>query len=440
MEKHLHKPLNNRRFTMKKRNASLPSLIDLSDTSPRIADITDANPSVVNKDDLKMIPHRDRLHELALTQSVADMIYQQAFSKLTSSPICFIGNSGISKTESILAYNAIIQQALVTISCSESLSAFDLAGSLVPETHANLPVPQQTLLNNQHLLSDATNQILDSAQAERRDLSQLETEKICHMENYNRSNFRFKESLALKALRNNYSILLDEFNLCPPNVSERWNMFLDTGYMFVLENPTFHNHKELWVEKRENTQLFATANPSTSQYGGRSNLSAAALNRWKATYIRVAHSVNEIKEILAFLIWGKAPSNVVIGGIEYAATITGLPKQSNSRFGLLEKSELSIELIEDIAQFHVGAASIVEDHNSNIIFSLRDLKSFLLGTQQCLKLGWRLDDAIEFNLTSIYVNKHDDELIAQSITELLVACDLSKAQHSKLKEVGHGIG
>src|SRR5439155_7270540 len=94
------------------------------------------------------------------------------------------------------------------------------------------------------------------------------------------SQWRWQDGPVVMALKRGWWVLLDEVNLAEPQILERLNSVLERDPMLVL---TEHDHSAFGPGGRPvhaDFRVFATMNPA--EYSGRSVLSPAYRDRWRA--------------------------------------------------------------------------------------------------------------------------------------------------------------
>ncbi|MDP3791387.1 MAG: AAA family ATPase [Candidatus Omnitrophota bacterium] len=190
------------------------------------------------------------------------------------------------------------------------------------------------------------------------------------------SGFRWQDGDLIKAMREGYWLLLDEFNLAEPEILERINSLLDDdGSLVVTEH-----EGEVWIpgniydEKKasgedmskfqrihENFRLFAAMNPE--HYAGRNRLSLAMKNKFIEKWFSGDFSSNEIKEIIRFYL---TKENLFKG--------PPLPNKSiDAITEFMASVHLSIlRMIKENRFNRLALSGNAEDYN----FSLRELKDW----------------------------------------------------------------
>ena len=148
------------------------------------------------------------------------------------------------------------------------------------------------------------------------------------------------------ALKRGWWVLLDEVNLAEPQILERLNSVLERDPMLVL---TEHDHSAFGPGGRPvhaDFRVFAPMNPA--EYSGRSVLSPAYRDRWRAHRFIPRPGEAEYRAMLDFLVFGRQPEVTVLGrtypGSQHPAPLAALASWPAIR-----------TLLPALASFHVGA-------------------------------------------------------------------------------------
>ncbi len=150
------------------------------------------------------------------------------------------------------------------------------------------------------------------------------------------------------ALKRGWWVLLDEVNLAEPQILERLNSVLERDPMLVL---TEHDHSAFGPGGRPvhaDFRVFATMNPA--EYSGRSVLSPAYRDRWRAHRFIPRPGEAEYRAMLDFLVFGRQPEVTVLGrtypGSQHPAPLAALASWPGIR-----------TLLPALASFHVALES-----------------------------------------------------------------------------------
>src|SRR5205085_7634169 len=173
-------------------------------------------------------------------------------------------------------------------------------------------------------------------------------------------------------------VLLDEVDLAEPEVLERLNSVLERDAMLVL---TEHHHSAYGPGGRPvhpDFRVFATMDPA--EYSGRSLLSPAYRDRWRAHRFIPRPGEAEYRAMLDFLVFGRQPEVTVLGrpypGARQAAPLAALASWPEIR-----------TLLPALASFHTAleSASGQADDTARLgarrkeryVFTRRGLLSFV---------------------------------------------------------------
>ena len=161
-----------------------------------------------------------------------------------------------------------------------------------------------------------------------------------------RSTWAWQDGLVVEALTRGYWLILDELNLAEAQVLERLNSVLERDPSLVLSEHDGRSLSGPLVHR--DFRIFATMNPAT--YAGRSPLSPAFRDRFRA-YRRVpAPSERDIEEFLRVSILGEGRPLSVAG-------CTHPPLVATPVYPPLAAHPWFCSALPVLARFHVGLAS-----------------------------------------------------------------------------------
>jgi hypothetical protein len=229
------------------------------------------------------------------------------------------------------------------------------------------------------------------------------------------------------ALKRGWWVLLDEVNLAEPQILERLNSVLERDPMLVL---TEHDHSAFGPGGRPvhaDFRVFATMNPA--EYSGRSVLSPAYRDRWRAHRFIPRPGEAEYRAMLDFLVFGQQPEVNVLGrtypGARQAAPLAALASWPDIR-----------TLLPALANFHTAlenasgqaddTAKLGARRKERYIFTRRGLLSFVeyLASPFGLGGGTPTRLAIREALLRYYLGRVSSPVDQRVIVQLLEAAGL----------------
>jgi hypothetical protein len=229
------------------------------------------------------------------------------------------------------------------------------------------------------------------------------------------------------ALKRGWWVLLDEVNLAEPQILERLNSVLERDPMLVL---TEHDHSAFGPGGRPvhaDFRVFATMNPA--EYSGRSVLSPAYRDRWRAHRFIPRPGEAEYRAMLEFLVFGRQPEVTVLGrtypGARQPAPLAALASWPEIR-----------KLLPALASFHVALenASGQADDNARLgarrkeryVFTRRGLLSFVEYLASPFGLGGGVPSrrAVREALLRYYLGRVSSPVDQRTIVQLLEAAGL----------------
>ena len=157
------------------------------------------------------------------------------------------------------------------------------------------------------------------------------------------ASWRWHDGVLLRAMREGHWLLLDEVNLAEPQILERFNSLLEREPTLVV---TEHEGERLCAsDVHPDFRLLATANPA--EYAGRSALSPAWRDRWRAHRILPAPGEREIEHFLRVSVFGSAAA------IEAAGVVWPTPTTTPA-WGALASAPGMASFLSALARFHVS--------------------------------------------------------------------------------------
>jgi hypothetical protein len=187
--------------------------------------------------------------------------------------------------------------------------------------------------------------IMSRVEAERRRLTGLEVQQIMANEGMHAHPWRWQDGLVVQAMKKGWWLLLDEVNLAEPQILERMNSVLEQDPFLVL---TEHDNSVVgWggTPVHPGFRIFATMNPA--EYAGRSVLSPAYRDRWRAYRLVPKPREAEYRAMLRRLVFGEQPG-LALHGVPYRGAVEAAP------FGQVADLANAAELLEALALFHAA--------------------------------------------------------------------------------------
>jgi MoxR-like ATPase len=304
-----------------------------------------------------LVPRSEEFQHYCLDQRTAETLEHVVESVIMREPCLLEGETSVSKT-SIIQYLAMLtNQPLVRLNLNGQTDTAELIGRFIPHASQDeLPIAIEDLMSARETLSPVVQQILAQAEAQNRSLNELEIQQIIHHEGLAQKNWKWQHGLIVQAMIHGWWVVLDELNLAEPQILERLNSLLERNPSLVL---TEYDHQSFGNEGtpiHPNFRLFATMNPA--EYAGRSPLSPAYRDRWRAYRYVQNPSENDYVSMLTFLVFGQNP-NVRIYGKNYLGT-----KIKNPPFAQLAKVKNIQAFLKALAQFHCALENAVGKRGS----------------------------------------------------------------------------
>ncbi len=155
--------------------------------------------------------------------------------------------------------------------------------------------------------------------------------------------FVWQEGAVLRAMREGCWLLLDELNLAEPQILERLNSLLERAPSLVVSE---HEGERIGPDQiHADFRLIATMNPA--EYAGRSAMSPAWRNRWRAHRVVPAPGEREMEHFLRAAVFGDATP------IEVAGT-RWVNERTAPAWGSLATAPGMMVFLSALARFHVS--------------------------------------------------------------------------------------
>lgn len=327
-----------------------------------------------------MAPSPESFAHYCLDSATAETLAHLAAGVALGEPCLLEGETSTSKTSSILFLAALLDQPVVRINLNGQTDTGELVGRYVPQDlTVSLPFPTEELRAVEDLLEPETRIILLRAEQGRRPLSRVEVVQIMANERMCSHPWRWQDGPIVEALRRGWWVILDEVNLAEPQILERLNSVLEREPMLVL---TEYDHRVLGPGGEPihgDFRIFATMNPA--EYAGRSVLSPAYRNRWRAYRQMPRPGEAEYRAMLRFLVFGEQPEIAMLGR-RYLAAPAGHPRAALAVRPGIES------LLDNLARFQVAlehasgqppgsVAHLGARRRERYVFTRRDLLSVL---------------------------------------------------------------
>jgi hypothetical protein len=219
------------------------------------------------------IPDPAGFAHFCLDGRTAETLAHLAAAVALREPCLMEGETSTSKTSTVLYLAALLRQPVVRINLNGQTDTGELVGRYVPYAHS-------------------------------------EDERV-QGPNDKAAQWRWQDGPVVMALKRGWWVLLDEVNLAEPQILERLNSVLERDPMLVL---TEHDHSAFGPGGRPvhaDFRVFATMNPA--EYSGRSVLSPAYRDRWRAHRFIPRPGEAEYRAMLDYLVFGRQPEVTVMG-------------------------------------------------------------------------------------------------------------------------------
>jgi MoxR-like ATPase/ribosomal protein L7/L12 len=309
----------------------------------------------------------------------AETLVHVTTSVLLREPCLLEGETSTSKTSSILFLASVLGQPVVRLNLNGQTDTGELVGRFLPQSLASgLPIPEEELFEDRDLLESETRMILGRAREERRMLTKLEVQQVMANEQMRAHPWRWQDGLVVQAMRKGWWVLLDEVNLAEPQILERLNSVLEPIPSLVL---TEHDNSVLGpggTPVHPGFRIFATMNPA--EYEGRSTLSPAYRDRWRAYRFVPPPGEAEYYQMLRRLVFGEQPAVMVLGR-PYLGTAQDAP------YSALAGLPGIVPFLEALARFHVGLESGVRQRDgSSLRLGVRRREPYVFSRRGLLSL------------------------------------------------------
>jgi hypothetical protein len=241
------------------------------------------------------------------------------------------------------------------------------------------------------------------------------------------SQWRWQDGPVVMALRRGWWVLLDEVNLAEPQILERLNSVLERDPMLVL---TEHDHSAFGPGGRPvhaDFRVFATMNPA--EYSGRSVLSPAYRDRWRAHRFIPRPGEAEYRAMLDFLVFGRQPEVTVLGrtypASQHPAPLSALASWPEIRTLLVALASFHTAL-ENASGHGEDTARLGARRKERYIFTRRGLLSFVEYLASPFGLGGGVPTrrAVREALLRYYLGRVSSPADQRTIVQLLEAAGL----------------
>lgn len=272
-------------------------------------------------------------------------------------PCLLEGETSTSKTSAVLYLAALLNQPVVRLNLNGQTDTSELIGRFVPDT--DHVVHRKHLTTEELALRDEGEPVILRKEA--------------------RSPWRWQDGLIVQAMRKGWWVLLDEVNLAEPQILERLNSVLEQTPSLILteyDNAVLGPGGE---PVHPDFRLFATMNPA--EYEGRSTLSPAYRDRWRAYRFVPPPGETEYTQMLQLLVYGQQPEITVVG-----QTYQGI--ETSAPYRMLAEFPLVGLFLDALARFHASLEHAVRPQGATgprlgnrrrerYIFTRRGLLSFI---------------------------------------------------------------
>jgi MoxR-like ATPase len=302
------------------------------------------------------IPPASSFDHYCIDQPTAELLAFLAESVHLAQPCLLIGETGTSKSSSVLYLASLLDQPVIRVNLSGHSDVADLVGRYVPQTRLTLPLTTDELLATGDYLEEQTATILKRAQEENRAPTPAEISHIVANEKLPVHAWRWHDGPVLDALTSGAWLLLDEVNLADPFVLERLNSILEAPPTLLLAEHDGSFYGPGGKATHPRFRIFATMNPAS--YAGRRAMSPAWLDRWKATLQVRAPDEAEHLAMLHRLAHGRHPAirhdgriyrphqDPPVAWAEALAELADLLPRLAAFHGAVERATRGIELSE----------------------------------------------------------------------------------------------
>ena len=285
-------------------------LVEVRSDRLRIGNITLRRQASANE---TLVPRPELFAHYCLDQRTAETLIHVAESVMLREPCLLEGETSVSKTSIIQFLAMLLGQPLVRLNLNGQTDTGELVGRYVPQdSAAALPVDPGELLAAAELLESESRMILERAAEQGRTLTRVEVQQVMANERMMVHPWRWQDGLVVTAMKRGWWVVLDELNLAEPQILERLNPVLERYPSLVL---TEHDNTVVGsvdTPVHPAFRVFATMNPA--EYAGRSPLSPAYRDRWRAYRHVQPPGEAEYLSMLRYLVHGQQPDVKVVGG------------------------------------------------------------------------------------------------------------------------------
>jgi MoxR-like ATPase len=340
------------------------------------------------------IPDPAGFAHFCLDGRTAETLAHLAAAVALREPCLMEGETSTSKTSTVLYLAALLRQPVVRINLNGQTDTGELVGRYVPHAH------------EEHTASPPA---------------------ATTGPGQSQSQWRWQDGPMVMALKRGWWVLLDEVNLAEPQILERLNSVLERDPMLVL---TEHDHSAFGPGGRPvhaDFRVFATMNPA--EYSGRSVLSPAYRDRWRAHRFIPRPGEAEYRAMLEFLVFGRQPEVTVLGrtypASQHAAPLAALASWPEVR-----------PLLPALASFHTAlenasghadeTARLGARRKERYVFTRRGLLSFVEYLASPFGLGDGVPSrrAVREALLRYYLGRVSSPADQRTIVQLVEAAGL----------------
>jgi MoxR-like ATPase len=301
--------------------------------------------------DRQLVPRSELFSHYCIDGRTAETLLHLAESVILREPCLLEGETSVSKTSIILYLGMLLDQPVVRLNLNGQTDTGELVGRYVPQDVASaLPVDPSELFAASELLESESRMILTRAANEARTLSRVEVQQIMANERMTVHPWRWQDGLVVTAMKRGWWIVLDELNLAEPQILERLNPVLEPYPSIVL---TEHDNSVIGpggVPVHPDFRVFATMNPA--EYAGRSALSPAYRDRWRAYRYVSAPGEAEYLAMLRYLVYGEQP-DIGLAGRRWTGASVDAPMAALAEVDGMD------DFLRALARFHAALEEAV---------------------------------------------------------------------------------
>lgn len=301
--------------------------------------------------DRQLVPRPELFAHYCLDARTAETLIHLAESVLLREPCLLEGETSVSKTSIVLYMAMLLDQPVVRLNLNGQTDTGELVGRYVPQDVASaLPVDTAELFAAQELLESESRMILARAATEGRILNRVEIQQIMANERMTVHPWRWQDGLIVTALKRGWWVVLDELNLAEPQILERLNPVLESYPSLVLSE---HDNSVIGpggIPVHPEFRIFSTMNPA--EYAGRSSLSPAYRDRWRAYRFVTAPGEAEYLSMLRYLVYGDQP-DITVAGARWTGVSVDAPMAALADLDGID------EFLRAVARFHAALEEAV---------------------------------------------------------------------------------